>query len=169
MRTLERLLGYVAAAALFAMMLLTFADVVGRKFYASIPGSLEVTELLMLVVIFVGLPLASLKGEHVFFDLLDQWLPERVRHWQGMLANAICAALLAGAAWLVWARAERAVSWGDTTAQLQIGIAPFYYMAAALLAFTALMHLYLMVRAGHAASTTAPHARHDAAHASPDT
>jgi len=146
MRTLERGLGYVAATALFAMMLLTFADVVGRKFWVSIPGSLEVTELLMLVVIFVGLPLASLKGEHVFFDLLDQVLPERVRHLQSMLANAICAALLAGASWLVYRRAARTAGQGDITAQLEIPIAPFQYLAAALLLLTALMHVYLIVR-----------------------
>ena len=104
---LERVLGYVAAAALFGMMVLTFVDVVGRKFVASIPGSLEVTELLMLVVIFVGLPLASLKGEHVFFDLLDHLLPPRLRRYQSMLANAICAVLLLGSAWLVYVRAGR--------------------------------------------------------------
>jgi TRAP-type C4-dicarboxylate transport system permease small subunit len=153
MRTLERWLGYVAAAALFAMMLLTFADVVGRKFWSSIPGSLEITELLMLVVIFVGLPLASLKGEHVFFDLLDQVLPQRVQHLQAMLANAICAALLLGSSWLVYQRAVRTSGQGDITAQLQIPMAPFQYMAAALLLLTAVMHLYLILRApapGHA-------------------
>lgn len=144
-RALEKGLGYVAAVALFAMMLLTFADVVGRKFIASIPGSLEITELLMLVVIFVGLPLASLKGEHVFFDLLDQFLPERLRHLQARLANAICAVLLVGAAWLVLVRAGRTADQGDITAQLQIPIAPFQYLAAALLLLTAVMHGYLIL------------------------
>lgn len=144
-RRLESVLGYIAAAALFAMMLLTFADVVGRKFVSSIPGSLEVTELLMLVVIFVGLPLASLKGEHVFFDLLDQFLPEHLRRWQARIANGICAVLLLGAAWLVYGRAGRTAEQGDITAQLQIGIAPFQYLAAALLLLTALMHLYLII------------------------
>ena len=58
MKRLEASLGLVAAIALFAMMALTFADVIGRKLLnASIPGSLEVTELLMLAVIFVALPL----------------------------------------------------------------------------------------------------------------
>jgi TRAP-type C4-dicarboxylate transport system permease small subunit len=145
MRAIERVLGYVAAAALFAMMVLTFADVVGRKFYASIPGSLEVTELLMLVVIFVGLPLASLKGEHVFFDLLDQFLPERVRRFQAALANGLCAALLLGAAWLVYVRAGRTSDMGDITAQLAIPIGPFHYGAAALLLLTGCVHLALMV------------------------
>ena len=144
MRALERLLGYVAAAALFAMMLLTFADVVGRKFVASIPGSLELTELLMLVVIFVGLPLASLKGEHVFFDLLDQLLPESLRRFQALLSNGVCAALLLGAAWLVFVRAGRTIEQGDITAQLAIPVGPFQYGAAALLLLTGFVHLYLM-------------------------
>ena len=153
-RRLEGALGYIAAAALFAMMLLTFADVVGRKFVSSIPGSLEITELLMLVVIFVGLPLASLKGEHVFFDLLDQFLPERLRRWQARIANGICAVLLLGAAWLVYGRAGRTAEQGDITAQLQIGIAPFQYLAAALLLLTAVMHLYLIVADDRARPST---------------
>jgi TRAP-type C4-dicarboxylate transport system permease small subunit len=155
-RTLERGLGYVAALALFGMMVLTFADVVGRKFGSSIAGSLELTELLMLVVIFVGLPIASLKGEHVFFDLLDQFLPEYLRRIQSALANAICAALLLGAAWLVWGRAARTAVQGDITAQLAITIAPFQYMAAALLLLTALMHFVLMFRPPIAASHVPP-------------
>lgn len=57
MRKLERFLGVLVALSLFAMMLLTFFDVVGRKFFdASLPGSLELTELFMLVLIFFALP-----------------------------------------------------------------------------------------------------------------
>jgi TRAP-type C4-dicarboxylate transport system permease small subunit len=155
-RTLERGLGYVAACGLFGMMVLTFADVVGRKFFVSIPGSLELTELLMLVVIFVGLPIASLKGEHVFFDLLDPYLPARLRAAQSVLSNGLCAALLLGAAWLVWERAGRTARQGDITAQLQIDVAPFHYGAAALLLLTSLMHVVLMFRAPIAARHVPP-------------
>jgi TRAP-type C4-dicarboxylate transport system permease small subunit len=64
--------GSVAALALFAIMALTFFDVGGRKLLSnSITGSLELTELLMVAVIFAGLPLVSLKGEHIVFDSLD--------------------------------------------------------------------------------------------------
>jgi TRAP-type C4-dicarboxylate transport system permease small subunit len=46
--------------------------VLGRKLAEnSIPGSLELTELLMVVVIFAALPLVSERGEHVEFDSLD--------------------------------------------------------------------------------------------------
>ena len=55
MKALERLLGIAAGLALFGMMALTFVDVVGRKlFETSVTGSVELTELLMLGVIFIG-------------------------------------------------------------------------------------------------------------------
>ena len=147
MRRFETVLGLIAAAALFAMMLLTFADVFGRKFFdASIPGSLELTELLMLIVIFVALPLTSLHGEHVVFDLLDRALGHRARALQQRLSNGLCAALLLGAAWLVGERAARTVEFGDTTAQLHIGMAPFHYMVAAALVVAALIHVSLILR-----------------------
>jgi TRAP-type C4-dicarboxylate transport system permease small subunit len=149
MRRLEAGLGLVAAVALFAMMGLTFADVVGRKLLdASIVGSLEATELLMLAVIFGALPLTSLHGEHVMFDLLDALLPAGLRAWQRRLANLACSVLLLGASWLVFQRAARTLGEGDVTAQLRIPLAPFHYALAALLLVTALVHLFLALRAG---------------------
>ena len=147
MRRFERVLSLIAAAALFAMMVLTFADVFGRKFLdASIPGSLELTELLMLIVIFVALPLTSLHGEHVFFDLLDRGLGRGARALQHRLSNGLCALLMLGAAWLVRERAARTAEFGDTTAQLHIGMAPFHYMVAIALVIAAMVHIVLMLR-----------------------
>ena len=58
----------MCAAALFAIMALTFFDVIGRKIVSqSIPGAFEITELLMVAVIFAALPLVSERGEHVMF------------------------------------------------------------------------------------------------------
>ena len=55
---LETLSALLAGLALFAIMVLTFVDVAGRKLLDhSITGSLELTELLMVVVIFGALPL----------------------------------------------------------------------------------------------------------------
>ena len=137
-------LGIVAGGALFAMMTLTFLDVVGRKLLShSIVGSVELTEMMMLALIFAGMPLASLAGEHVVFDLLDTLLPERVKRWQALISNLLCTFLVGVAAWFVFKRAMRTDAMGDTTAQLIVPLAPFHYAAAALLVLCALMHLYL--------------------------
>lgn len=143
-RVVERWLGRLAGGSLFGMMALTFVDVLGRKLFdRSLPGSLELTELLMLAVIFAGLPLTSLRGEHVIFDLLDHWLPAGLRAMQGLISNLFCAGIMAGTAWLVFVRAARTAEQGDTTAQLLLSLAPFFHAVAAMLALTALMHVAL--------------------------
>ena len=144
-RALEALCGLLAATALFAIMWLTLADVAGRKaISASVPGSLELTEMLMVLVIFAGLPLVSLRGEHVVFDSLDPLLERWVRRAQGFVVELLCAAALAGIAWLMWIKAGNMMSYGDTTAQLKIPQGPFVYIMSVLCALTALVHLLLI-------------------------
>jgi TRAP-type transport system small permease protein len=143
---LERCCGLLAAAALFAIMALTLVDVSGRKAIStSVPGALELTELLMVVVIFAGLPLVSLRGEHVVFDSLDAYLPNRLQRLQTAAMDLVCAAALAGVAWLMWSKAGQIAGSGDTTAALKIPQAPFVYLMSALCGVTALIHLLLVV------------------------
>ncbi len=146
-KLLQALCGALAALALFAIMALTLVDVAGRKFFsASVPGSLEVTELLMVAVIFAALPLVSLAGEHVVFDTLDSRLPAAVKRVQRVLVDALCAAALAGMAWLMWAKAGQLVSYGDITAQLKLPVGPFVYAMAVLCALTAAVHVLHLLR-----------------------
>ena len=140
-RALEALCGALAAAALFGIMWLTLVDVAGRKAIStSVPGSLELTEMLMVLVIFAGLPLVSLRGEHVVFDSLDPLLEAWVRRAQGFAVDLLCAAALSGMAWLMWVKAGQMMDYGDTTAQLKIPQGPFVYLMSLLCALTALVH-----------------------------
>lgn len=139
--------GVTAAFALFAIMALTFFDVGGRKLLAnSIPGSLELTELLMVVVIFASLPLVSLRGEHVVFDSLDSKLPPLVRAVQQGLVNLLCAAAMFGLAWLMWHTGNDFRVAGETTAQLRIPKHPFIYGMAVLCGLTGVIHLILLAQ-----------------------
>jgi len=146
-KLLATLCGLLAACALFAIMALTLVDVSGRKLLSeSVPGSLELTELLMVMVIFAGLPLVSLHGEHVVFDSLDRWLPPAVRRAQQAAVDALCLAALAGLAWLMWTKGSQMVEYGDTTAQLKLPLGPFVYLMSVLCAVTALVHGLLLLR-----------------------
>ncbi len=146
-KLLATLCGLLAATALFAIMALTLVDVTGRKLAsASVPGSLELTELLMVVVIFAGLPLVSLKGEHVVFDSLDPWLPRLLRRVQQAVVDLACAAALGGLAWLMWTKAAQMAEYGDVTAQLQLALPPFVRLMSVLCGVTALVHLMLVVQ-----------------------
>jgi TRAP-type C4-dicarboxylate transport system permease small subunit len=151
-KLLDLLCGLLSGIALFAIMALTFFDVLGRKFAShSIPGSLELTELLMVVVIFGALPLVSQHGEHVEFDSLDPWLPAWVRRAQALLVHLLCAAMLLGLAWLMWVTGGQFLATGETTAQLEILKAPFIYGMGVLCGLTGLVHLALLREAALAA------------------
>lgn len=145
-RLFEWTCGALAAAALFCIMALTFFDVGGRKLAsASIPGSLELTELLMVVVIFAALPLVSIRREHVVFDSLDHVLSPLLRRMQAMLVNLVCGVLLLALAWLMWRTAGEFAEAGETTAQLKLLKAPFIYGMAGLCGVTGLVHLVRFV------------------------
>lgn len=149
-KTLDRLLywstGTMAAMALFSIMWLTVIDVIGRKFFSnSVPGGLELTEMLMVVVIFAALPLVSWRSEHVVFDTLDALIPDWVRSVQAKVIHLICAGTFAFLGRLMVMRAERFAEYGDTTVHLGMAIAPVAWLMAGLLMLTGLAHLLLVV------------------------
>lgn len=139
--------GLMAATALFSIMWLTVVDVVGRKFFShSVPGGLEITEILMVVVIFGALPLVSWRAEHVVFDSLDAFTTPRFRRLQARLVNLVCAATFGFLANLMVQRGDRFAEYGDVTVHLQLAVAPVAYLMALLLALTALLHALLAWR-----------------------
>ena len=146
-RSVETLCGALAALALLGIVLLTFFDVMGRKLWSqSIPGSLELTEMLMVAVIFAALPLVSWHDEHVVFDSLDHRLPAVVRRWQQRIVHAVCVVLLGGTAWLMWGKAGDMTRYGDVTAQLHVPQGPFVYAMSLMLALSAAVHALLMLK-----------------------
>ena len=71
-RVVAPALGALAALVLFAMMMLTCVDVIGRYFFSRpIFGGFELTEMMLAAMIFLGLPLVTLRNEHVTVDVLD--------------------------------------------------------------------------------------------------
>jgi TRAP-type transport system small permease protein len=145
-KLLETLCGLLSGCALFTIMSLTFLDVNGRKLLSnSIPGSLELTELLMVVVIFGALPLVSLRGEHVVFDSLDSHLPRWLLRVQSAVVHGLCGALLLGLAYLMWRTGLQFGQNGETTAQLQIPKSPFIHGMGVLCGLTGLVHLAQIV------------------------
>jgi TRAP-type C4-dicarboxylate transport system permease small subunit len=146
-KVLELLCGLLSGTALFAIMALTFFDVLGRKFLDnSIRGSLELTELLMVVVIFGALPLVSARGEHVEFDSLDPYLPQWLRRAQAALVHTLCGVVLLALGWLMWGTGTQFLQNGETTAQLLILKAPFIWGMGVLCAVTGIVHLTLIGR-----------------------
>jgi TRAP-type C4-dicarboxylate transport system permease small subunit len=143
----EPLLGYVAAAVLMALMLLTCLDVGGRYlFNHPLWGGFELTEMMLAALIFAGLPLVSLRNEHVTVDLFDPVTPDwlfRIQHALACGVGVVCTAYLA---WRLWLRGASMLAAGETTAQLKITLGWLAYAMAVLMALTAVSLFVLIFR-----------------------
>jgi len=142
-RRADAALGIAASAILFCMMTLTFVDVVLRYvFNRPLRGGFEVTELMLLVLIFAGLPLVTHANEHVTMDLIDRWLSARARDALSRVMEALGAALMFALTWFMWIKAQRIAGYGDTTDVLRIAVGPFVYFMVAMILLSGLIHLY---------------------------
>jgi len=142
-RRADAALGLAASAILFCMMTLTFVDVVLRYvFNRPLRGGFEMTELMLLVLIFAGLPLVTHANEHVTMDLIDRWLSPRVRDALSRVMEALGAALMFALTWFMWIKAQRIAGYGDTTDVLRIPVGPFVYFMVAMILLSGLIHLY---------------------------
>lgn len=146
-------LGFAASVILFSMMIVTFVDVVGRYgFNRPLRGAFEGTELMLLVLIFAGLPLVSHADEHVTMDFIDHMVGPAARKVIAALAQLVCAATLIGLSWLIWVKAGKIAAYGDTTDVLKILLAPFVYFMAAMIALSGFIHAWRIFRPGKASA-----------------
>jgi TRAP-type C4-dicarboxylate transport system permease small subunit len=139
---LDRVLGAAAAILLFCLMAVTTVDVIGRYLF-NIPlrGGFEMTELLLLTLIFAGLPLVSRADEHVTMDFIDGMLGERGRQFIRRFVDLLCGLIILGLAWRVFVKAGKIAGYGDTTDILRIPVGPFVYLMALMVLVTAIVHI----------------------------
>jgi len=145
-RHADALLGVAASAILLAMMFLTVVDVVARYLFSRpIRGAFEVTELMLLVLIFAGLPLVSFSDEHAVMDFIDRLLGPRRQRRLERLVQVVSALFMFLLTWLVWRKADRIWAYRDATDVLRVLYGPFVYFMALTLALAGLIHLYKVV------------------------
>lgn len=135
------------AIVLFSMVALTFADVIGRRIIGRpIYGAHDITEHLMALVVFAGLPLVTAACLHLTVDLFDRYLMAPWMRWWRVLTGLLVAAIFALMAWLFFRQGMTAGQISEVSQALRIPRGPIYFymsascglsaLAAALTAFT---------------------------------
>lgn len=136
----------LAGLLLVALTGVTVVDVVGRYLMnAPLPGGKELTELLVMAVVFAGLPAICLDDGHVTADLFVSRMGPRGQAVQLFVARIAVVAALSLAAWQLYLRGVSLAGSGQTTMYLQISLAPVAWAAAAICAASALMTLGMAV------------------------
>lgn len=150
----SRLLGLIACLLLFAMMMVTFVDVVGRYlFSAPLTAAYELVVLMMPTVIFCALPLTVLREGHVTVDLLDAFIPKSVVWLQSLLINLFCAVVMAVICWRLVVRAMDQHYYEEVTDVLIVPLWPFGAIMAVL---SGIATLCFLANAWLAATTRQP-------------
>lgn len=142
-------MNWIASVVLFLMMILTITDVVLRKTLSkSILGTVEVTEFLMVIVIFFTLAHTEILNGHVKVDLVMSRFGERAQSLVDMITQFICFILCVLITWSTLIYAEVMRVSGEVSQDLWVPIYPFIYVVAmgcAVLALTLLMKFFLSV------------------------
>jgi TRAP-type C4-dicarboxylate transport system permease small subunit len=125
---LSKKLAYLGAVALLCMMLLTTADVTGRYlFNKPVLGAFELTEFLVLILIFSFLAQAQSNKTHVAVDLFLARFPQKLRLIIGVFNHIVCLVLMALIAWMSAVRAIELKEFAEASSNLQIPKYPFAY------------------------------------------
>jgi TRAP-type C4-dicarboxylate transport system permease small subunit len=145
-RRADVVLGGAASGTLLAMMVLTVVDVAGRYVFSRpVRGAFEVTELMLVVLIFAGLPLVSYADEHAVMDFIDRLLGPAGQRAIWRAVQAVSGAFMFLLAWLMWLKADRIWAYRDATDVLRIVYGPFVYFMAVMIGLTGVIHLYRAV------------------------
>lgn len=111
----------IAGCVLFALVLLTCVDVIGRYFLGNaINGSTEMTEIALAVIIFAEMPVITWRGGHVVVDLLDRYMNYWLVKALGLLSVILVAGAFYALASRMWYLAERSLRREVVTEYLEI-------------------------------------------------
>ena len=132
-------LAYIAAGVLAMLAVVTFADVVARYgFNRPFSFTVEVTELAMGLIVYLGVGLTTHEKGHVSVDVLTLRASNRGRATLEVVTGLLALGFLALMIWQLWLRAAALLAAGDQTQVWAIPLWPvaFAMAAAAALLFT---------------------------------
>jgi TRAP-type transport system small permease protein len=129
---LNRVLHYVAGAALLALMFMIVANIFGRWLFGiPVRGTVELTQLLMVGIVYFGLGYTQSCDEHISVDLLYLKLPRRAKTVVDLFASIVTLVVVIILAWQLQAYYGVLEAGGRETSTLGIPLAPLAWVAIA--------------------------------------
>ena len=111
---LDRWAAILAGLALFMMMIVGAADIIGTKIFDQpVPGTYEITETFMVASAFLAMALAQAERSHIRVELLVNRLPQRLRAVVDAFGQVCTAAVFIGIGWFGWSSALHSMQVGE--------------------------------------------------------
>lgn len=144
--TSNKLLLSCCIISLTVLVLITVVDVFGRYLLGiPLPGTSEITEIILGILIYIGLPYISKKEEHISVSLLSNYLPNNVKILHKILINFIVTLLLLVIARQLYLHGIDLKSYQEVTTFLEIPKAPIAFAMAlltVLASFNTIMNMF---------------------------
>ncbi len=142
----NKLLLSFCVISLTVLVLITVIDVFGR-YLVGIPlsGTSEITEIILGILIYIGLPYISRKEEHISVSLLSNYLPNNFKIIHKILVNFIVTLLLLVIARQLYLHGIDLKSYQEVTIFLEIPKAPIAFSMAlltVLASFNTIMNMF---------------------------
>jgi TRAP-type C4-dicarboxylate transport system permease small subunit len=132
-----KILHMIGYFVLFGLMFLTVGDVFGRKLAGSvsfmnpIPGTFELTEYALIVIVFFSLGYTQVKGEHISIDIITSRFPKRGQAIIDSIMSLVGLVMFSLVAWQGMVYAGRLFAGHNVSGTLSIPQAPFAIVVAA--------------------------------------
>ena len=124
-----RILSYISASVLFCMMVLTTFDVITRYFFnAPIIGVVEITEFMMVSLIFLSLAFAQKLKGHVAVDILVGRFQKKRQHLFNIFNYLVSMIFLILIALMSGVRGFETFHDNQVSGDLGIPVYPFYFL-----------------------------------------
>lgn len=143
----QRFLALLSTVPVMLIVVLTFADVLGRYLFASpVRGSVEIIEFAMALVIFTALPLVTRQRGHVTVSLIDSLVEGVGRKVKLVLCDAVSIFALGLLTWRLYLQGREDLESKSATIVLGLPHAPLSFTLTFFAGLTTLMVLVLMWR-----------------------
>jgi TRAP-type C4-dicarboxylate transport system permease small subunit len=126
-----RAVAYIGAAAMGLLVLMILYSVFARVFGSSMPGSQELTEQGLVVIVFTLMGFEHLGHEKMIVDVLVNKFPKRLREIVAIIIYLIATGILVIAVWQLIRWGMKVQDRGQTTmGALSLPVYPFSYLSA---------------------------------------
>lgn len=130
-KVIRKILVALGAIFLLAMMLLTVANIVMRKFSMPIQGTFELVGLFGAIVGAAVLGYTQKRKENIAVDILFKHFPKTLRRIVCVFGDLCCVGISVLAAWQIAKIGIKQLTTGEVTETLRIVPYPFVFVAAA--------------------------------------
>jgi TRAP-type transport system small permease protein len=125
LRPVYTLMHVGAGLTMLVLLAWTVTDIVGRAFFSSpVRGTVEITELAVVVLVYLGLARTESQDAHISVDLLYIRLGVRAKLALRVFAGVVSVAVLTVMTWRLWVYAGSLEAGGYTTGIRRIPLYP---------------------------------------------